>query len=97
MFNLDEELSSLDLGIHEARNLAQNRPLCRPRDVFAQRYALLVVHATLGLGMFNRFDGMIRVTDRWTDRRQHIEIAHSLLHFAICSVARHKLVDGFEV
>ena len=62
-----------------------------------QRYALLVVHATLGLGMFNRFDGMIRVTDRWTDRRQHIKIAHSLVHFAICSVATHKLVDGFEV
>jgi len=40
--------SSLDLGIHEARDLAQNRPLWET-DVFAQCYALVAVHATIGL------------------------------------------------
>ena len=29
MKNIHDDLSSLDLGIHEARDLAQNRPLCR--------------------------------------------------------------------
>ena len=35
----------LDVGIHEARDLAQNLQT----DVFAQRYALVVVHAAIGL------------------------------------------------
>jgi len=57
--NLDEEvrddLFSLDLGINEARDLAQNWPLChkpggrRQTDVFAQHYAVIVLHATVGL------------------------------------------------
>ena len=34
----------LDVGIHEARDLAQNLQT----DVFAQRYALVVVHAAIG-------------------------------------------------
>ena len=29
MKNIHDDLSSLDLGIHRARDLAQNRPLCR--------------------------------------------------------------------
>jgi len=29
MKNIHDDLSSLDLGIHEARDPAQNRPLCR--------------------------------------------------------------------
>ena len=29
MKNIHDDLSSLDLGIHEARDLAENRPLCR--------------------------------------------------------------------
>ena len=29
MKNVHDDLSSLDLGVHEARDLAQNRPLCR--------------------------------------------------------------------
>ena len=29
MKNVHDDLSSLDLGIHEAEDLARNRPLCR--------------------------------------------------------------------
>jgi len=47
MNNIHDDLSLLDLGIYEARDLAQNQPL--ETDVFAQRYALVVVHATVGL------------------------------------------------
>ena len=46
MKNIHDDLSPLDLEIHEARDLAQNRPL--GRHVFAQRYALVLVHATVG-------------------------------------------------
>ena len=46
MKNIHDDLSSLDLGIYEARDLAQNRPL--ETDVFAQHYAVIVVHATVG-------------------------------------------------
>jgi len=42
--SIHDDLSTLDLGIHEARDLAQNRP-----DVFAQRYTLVAVHAAIGL------------------------------------------------
>ena len=45
MNNIHDDLSSLDLGIHEARDLAQNLQT----DVFAHPYALVVVHATTGL------------------------------------------------
>ena len=48
MSNVHDDRSSLDLGIHEARDLAQNRPLWET-DVFAQCYALVAVHATIGL------------------------------------------------
>jgi len=48
MNNIHDDRSSLDLGIHEARDLAQNRPLWET-DVFAQCYALVAVHATIGL------------------------------------------------
>jgi len=44
MKNVHDDLSSLDLGIHEARDLAQSLET----DVFAQRYAFVVVHATIG-------------------------------------------------
>ena len=47
MKSIHDDLSSLDLGIHEARDLAQNRPLWT-HDVFAQRYALVAVHAAIG-------------------------------------------------
>ena len=47
MKNIHDDLSSLDPGIHEARDLAQNRPLWT-HDVFAQRYTLVVVHAAIG-------------------------------------------------
>ena len=45
--NIHDDLSSLDLGIHEARDLAQSLET----DVFVQRYALVVVHHTTGLAM----------------------------------------------
>ena len=44
--NIHDDLSSLDLGIHEARDLAHNRPFWELMS--AQRYALIVVHATIG-------------------------------------------------
>jgi len=47
MKNIHDDPSSLDLGIHEARDLAQNRPLWRLMS--AQRYALVAVHAAIGL------------------------------------------------
>jgi len=50
MKNIHDDLSSLVLGIYEARDLAQNWPLCRPMS-FAQRYTLVVVHATVGLDL----------------------------------------------
>ena len=31
--NIHDDLSSLDLGIHEARDLTQNRPLWRPMSL----------------------------------------------------------------
>jgi len=39
----------LDLGIYEARDLVQNWPLWRL--VFAQSYALIVVHANIRLAL----------------------------------------------
>ena len=45
MKNIHDDLSSLDLGIHEARDLAQNRPLWR----------LVVLHAATGLETFSSF------------------------------------------
>jgi len=44
MKNIHDDLSSTDLGIHEARDLARYLQT----DVFAQRYALAAVHATVG-------------------------------------------------
>jgi len=49
MKNIHDDLSSLDLGIYEDRELAQNRPLWRLISLHAQCYALVVVHATIGL------------------------------------------------
>jgi len=49
MKNVHDDLSSLDLGIHEARDLAQNRPLCRLMSLHSAMHALVVVHATTGL------------------------------------------------
>ena len=50
MHNLDantyDDLSSLDLGIYEARDLVQNRPLWRLMSLHS---ALVVLHATVGL------------------------------------------------
>ena len=39
MKNVHDDLSSLDLGIYEARDLAQNRPM--ETDVFSYRYSLI--------------------------------------------------------
>ena len=47
VYNIRDDLSSLDLGIHEARDLVQHRPLWRLMS--AQCYALVVVCATNGL------------------------------------------------
>ena len=48
--SLDEErLSSLDLGIYGARDLAGAKSASLETDVIAQRYALVVVHAIMGL------------------------------------------------
>jgi len=45
---LDEDHPrSLYLELHEARELAQNRPL--EIDIFVSRYALVVMHTTVGL------------------------------------------------
>ena len=44
MKNYHDGLSSLDLGIHEARDLVQNRPLQRLISLH-----MLMVHATIGL------------------------------------------------
>ena len=51
MKNIHDDMSSLDLGIHEARDLVPNRPLCRLMSFFAQRYARVVVPATIRLDM----------------------------------------------
>ena len=47
MKNIHDDLTSLDLGIHEAGDLAQ-KSASLETDVFAQRYALLEVHGTIG-------------------------------------------------
>ena len=47
MKNIHDDLSSLDLGIFDARSGAKLASL--ETDVFAQRYAVIVVHATIGL------------------------------------------------
>ena len=44
--NIHDDLSSLDLGIYEARDLVQNRPLWRLMSLHS---ALVVLHATVGL------------------------------------------------
>ena len=44
MKNYHDGLSSLDLGIHEARDLVQNRPLRRLISLHS-----VMVHATIGL------------------------------------------------
>jgi len=53
MKNIYDELSSVDLGIHEARDLAQNQPLRRLMSLHSAN-ALLVVHATIGLNWINQ-------------------------------------------
>jgi len=50
MKNINDDLSLLDLGIREARDLVQNRPHLET-DVFAQRYTLIVMHAAIGLDL----------------------------------------------
>ena len=39
MKNIHDDLSSLDLGIHEARDLAQNRSLCRLMSLHSARHS----------------------------------------------------------
>jgi len=51
MKNIHDDLSSLDLGIHEARVLSQNRPFWR-QSLHSVR-SLIVVHATIGTGCCN--------------------------------------------
>jgi len=55
MFFIHEEhihgdLSSLDLGIHEARDLAQNWPLCRRMQRYAACYYWIGVTSYGALG-----------------------------------------------
>jgi len=76
MKNIHDDLSSLDLGIYEDRELAQNRPLWRLISLHAQCYALVVVHATIGLESENACEMTLvyvhthththACTDRWT-------------------------------
>ena len=40
MKNIHDDLSSLDLGTHKARDLAWDRPLCMQTDVCAPRYVV---------------------------------------------------------
>ena len=40
MKNIHDDLSLLDLGIHEARDLAQNRPLCRLMSLHGATHSL---------------------------------------------------------
>ena len=47
MKNIYDDLSSLDLGTHKARDLAQNQPLWRLTSL--QCYAFVMVHVTIGL------------------------------------------------
>ena len=42
-------LSLLDLGIHEAKDLVHAKSASLETNVFAQHYALIVVHDTTGL------------------------------------------------
>jgi len=48
MKNIHDDLSLLDLGIREARDLVQNWPLWRLMSLHSAT-ALVVVHATIGL------------------------------------------------
>ena len=48
MNNIHDDLSLLDLGIHEARDPVQKRPLWRLMSLHSAT-ALLVVHAAIGL------------------------------------------------
>jgi len=50
MKNIHDDLSSLDLEIHEARDLAQNRPFWRLM-LLRRANPLVVVHATIGLAV----------------------------------------------
>jgi len=52
MKNIHDDPSSTDLGIYEAKNLVPNWLASLGTDVFAQRYTLLVVHATIGLDWY---------------------------------------------
>ena len=47
MKNIHDDLSSLDLGVYEARDMAQ-KSASLETDIFAQHYALIAVHATIG-------------------------------------------------
>ena len=47
MKNIHDDLSPLDLGIHEA-GLYGAKSASRETDVFAQRYALVLAHARVG-------------------------------------------------
>jgi len=47
MKNIHDDLSSLDLGVYEARDMAQ-KSASLETDICAQRYALIAVHATIG-------------------------------------------------
>jgi len=55
--NIHDDLSSLDLGIHEARDLEQNRPLCRLMSLHSATHALVVVDATTVLDFCQPVDG----------------------------------------
>jgi len=52
MKNIHDDPCSTDLGIYEAKDLVPNWLASLGTDVFAQRYTLLVVHATIGLDWY---------------------------------------------
>jgi len=52
MKNSHDDMSLLDLGIHEARDLAQNGSLCRLMYLHSV-FAPVVLHAAIGLFDFN--------------------------------------------
>jgi len=76
MKNIHDDLSSQDLGIYEARDLVQNRPLCRLMS--AQCYAVVVVLATIGLDWIaGNVRGIIKIILRTKRKCIKIITVHS--------------------
>ena len=76
MKNIHDDLSSLDLGIHEARDMAQNRPLWRLMS-FAQRQALVVS----GACYYWLVGWLLCHCDSKQVHRLRISISHEILYW----------------